>query len=129
LFKEVCSRHGLACSMAIEEIDPYMPRRSLVAIYRIFQEALTNIVKHSGANQISLSIEQEARKINFMVADNGKGFDIRSVNQRPAAERGMGLLAIAERTRMLGGSLQIVSQTGQGTRISFSLTIHQEGKS
>jgi signal transduction histidine kinase len=111
--------------MEIEEIDKYLRRRSLVAIYRIFQEALTNIVKHSEATQISLSIKKQASKMNFMVADNGKGFDIRSVNERPASERGMGLFAIAERTRMLGGSLQILSEKGQGTKISFSLTINE----
>ena len=128
LFEEVCCRNGLACSLEIEEIGTYLHRRSLVAIYRIFQEALTNIVKHAGATQISLSIRKQATRMNFMVEDNGKGFDIRSVNQRAASDRGMGLFAIAERTRMLGGSLQILSQTGQGTRISFCLPIREKGK-
>jgi PAS domain S-box-containing protein len=128
LFNEVCQRNDLLCLMEIEEISKYLPRRTLSAVYRIFQEALTNIVKHSGATQVSLSIKRQAGKLNFMVADNGKGFDIRSVTRRPASERGMGLFAMAERTRMLGGSFQILSQKGEGTQISFSLPLKEEGK-
>jgi PAS domain S-box-containing protein len=128
LFNEVCQRNSLLCFLEIEEISKYLPRRTLAAVYRIFQEALTNIVKHSGATQVSLSIKKQARHLNFMVADNGKGFDIQSVTQRPASERGMGLFAMAERTRMLGGSFQILSQKGEGTQISFTLPLREKGK-
>jgi signal transduction histidine kinase len=85
-------------------------------------------VKHSGATQVSLSIKRQGEQVIFSVADNGKGFDIREVSQRPASERGMGLFAMEERTRMLGAAFQILSQPGQGTMVSFSLALKEKDK-
>jgi len=128
LFDEVCQRNSLHCLLDLQDISPYCPRRTLAAIYRVFQEALTNIVKHSGATQVSLSIKRQGEQVNFSVADNGKGFDIREVSQRPASKKGMGLFAMEERTHMLGGAFQILSQVGQGTMVSFSLTFKEREK-
>jgi signal transduction histidine kinase len=128
LFEEVCQRNKLRCMLEMEDISQYLPKRELAAVYRIFQEALTNIVKHSGATRVSVSIKRQAEQLSFMIADNGKGFDVREVSKRPASKRGMGLFAMEERVRMLGGALNILSQAGQGTTISLSLTIKEKGK-
>jgi PAS domain S-box-containing protein len=128
LFAEVCQRNNMICSFEMEPIDYPLPRGTMASIYRIFQEALTNIVKHSKAGRVSLFIKRQYRTLLFLVADNGKGFDIRSLNQRPASKRGMGLFAMTERAHMLGGSLQILSQKGEGTQISFSLPLTDKGK-
>lgn len=128
MFAEVCQRNNITCSFETEPIDYPLSRGALVSIYRIFQEALTNIVKHSGATQVSLFVKRQPGELIFIVADNGKGFDIRLVNQRPASKRGMGLFAMAERTRMLGGSFQILGQRGDGTKIVFSIPLREKGK-
>jgi PAS domain S-box-containing protein len=125
LFDEVCQRNSLCCLLDLQDISPYFPRRTLAAVYRVFQEALTNIVKHSGATLVSLSIKRHGEQVNFSVADNCKGFDILDVSQRRASERGMGLFAMEERTRMMGGAFQILSQAGRGTTISFSLSLKE----
>ena len=77
---------------------------------------------------MSVSIKRQAEQLSFMIADNGKGFDVWEVSKRPASKRGMGLFAMEERVRMLGGALNILSQAGQGTTISLSLTIKEKGK-
>jgi PAS domain S-box-containing protein len=128
MFKEVCEVNNLFYSVEMEPIDYSLPRRIGMAIYRIFQEALNNIVRHSGATKIFFSINTGAGKLNFLMQDNGIGFDIRSVNQQPPAGRGMGLFAMAERARMLGGSLVIESQKGAGTKIALSLPIREKEK-
>jgi PAS domain S-box-containing protein len=127
MFKEVCDMNNLVCSLEMEPIDYSLPRKTLMAIYRIVQEALTNIVKHSGATRTSFSINSRAGKLDFLINDNGRGFDIRSVDQQPASRRGMGLFAMAERARMVGGSLVIQSQKGAGTEVAFSIPIKQKG--
>jgi signal transduction histidine kinase len=123
MFKEVCTTSNVTGNLEIEAMDHSFPRRTLVAIYRILQEALTNSAKHSMATELSLSVTKEAGKLNFVVMDNGMGFDLRSVNARRASQRGMGLFAMAERARMLGASLAIQSEAGAGTKVSFSIPV------
>jgi PAS domain S-box-containing protein len=98
-------------------IDDLFPAEVQVAIYRIFQECLTNIGKHSGASRLTVSIHKAADRVSFLIQDNGKGFD-------PAQRRqalGLGLAAMEERVRMAGGVLSIWSQEGTGTKISFDI--------
>jgi PAS domain S-box-containing protein len=128
MFTEICQRNNIICSFETEPIGYPFPRETLVSIYRILQEALTNIVKHSGATQVLLCIKRQPGELNFMVADNGRGFDIRLMNQRPASKRGMGLFAMAERTQMLGGSFEILGQEGDGTKIAFSIPLKANGE-
>ncbi|NJL36355.1 MAG: sensor histidine kinase [Leptolyngbyaceae cyanobacterium SL_5_9] len=78
------------------------------AIYRIFQEALTNIAKHANATQVTLSLQESDTVIHFLVNDNGKGFN---PDQNTT---GFGLQGIQERIVALGGELNLVSQPGCG---------------
>jgi signal transduction histidine kinase len=66
--------------------------------------------------------------MEFMVAYNGKGFDLMSVSRRPALERGMGLFAMEERARIPGGAFQIETQEGQGTRVWLCLPLSEKGE-
>ena len=99
-------------------IDDLFPSEVQVAIYRIFQECLTNIGKHSGASRLTVSINKAADRVSFLIQDNGKGFD---PTQRRRQAQGLGLAAMEERVRMAGGVLSIWSQEGAGTRISFDI--------
>ncbi len=102
-----------------DDIDALFPPRTQINIYRIFQECLTNIGKHAEASHISVAVKKKDGGVSFLVADNGKGFAVEDALSRPAAERGLGLATIYERVRILGGALQIWSQPGGGTLISF----------
>jgi PAS domain S-box-containing protein len=99
-------------------IDDLFPSEVQVAIYRIFQECLTNIGKHSGARRLTVSINKAADRVSFLIQDNGKGFD---PTQRRHQAQGLGLAAMEERVRMAGGVLSVWSQEGAGTKISFDI--------
>lgn len=78
-------------------------------LFRIAQEALTNVARHSGATQISITLNQDAHATRLAIADNGKGLP--TGGHRPA---GLGLTGMRARARHLGGELQLVSKPGQG---------------
>ncbi|KPK27956.1 MAG: hypothetical protein AMJ61_03970 [Desulfobacterales bacterium SG8_35_2] len=92
-------------------------------IYRILQEALTNIGKHAQAKHVSLFIEEEDRAVRFTVKDDGRGFNVQKTLDKKDTERGMGLAAMSERVRILGGKINIVSRPGIDTTVTFTAPI------
>ncbi|MGW8288345.1 MAG: sensor histidine kinase, partial [Desulfobulbales bacterium] len=92
-------------------------------IYRILQEALTNIGKHAQAKRVSVIVEQEENEIRFTVRDDGRGFNVRKMFDQKADERGMGLEAMSERVRILGGKINFVSRPGIDTTVTFTAPI------
>jgi PAS domain S-box-containing protein len=122
LLDELCKHYGIgSCTHQIDDIDQCFSPQAQLDLYRIFQESLNNIGKHAHASQISVFIRRQGDRVAFQVEDNGQGFDVQQVLSRQASARGLGLAAIDERLRRLGGSLQIWSQQGRGTRINFVL--------
>lgn len=94
-----------------------LPAELSTALYRILQESLTNIIKHSDATQISIDLRQHAHLIRLRIVDNGQGFD-------PASNTtGFGLQGMRERTIALGGQFTLVSQPGTGCRIDVTLPL------
>jgi signal transduction histidine kinase len=92
-------------------------------IYRVLQEALNNIGKHAQAKNVSLIIEEKDRAVRFTVRDDGKGFNVQKTLDQKDVERGMGLEAMAERVRILGGKISIVSRPGIDTTVTFTAPI------
>ncbi|MBM4275280.1 MAG: response regulator [Deltaproteobacteria bacterium] len=107
----------------LEELNHLFPPEAQIIIYRIFQEVLTNISKHAQATQVNIGIRQESDYVTFQVEDNGKGFDLSQTMTQKATQRGLGLAALDERARMLGGSIQIWAQVGKGTRITVTIPV------
>ncbi len=109
-------------TMEIDEIDHLFSPPAQLHIFRIVQESLTNIIKHAEASGVSVSVKRQGDRVAIVVSDNGKGFDM-----QPALEnnfqRGVGIRAIEERLRLLGGSLDIWSQQGSGTRFTYNIPI------
>ena len=92
-------------------------------IYRILQEALTNIGKHAQAKHVLLVIARENNVIKFTVRDDGRGFNVQKIFYQKADEKGMGLEAMSERVRILGGEINFVSRPGIDTTVTFSVPI------
>jgi PAS domain S-box-containing protein len=107
----------------ITEIDNMFLQEGQIIIYRIFQEAFTNIVKHAEATCVYVIIQKKGDHVYFSVEDDGKGFDAGTIYTRHAAEKGLGLAAMDERIRMLKGFLDVRSQKGRGTKITFILPV------
>jgi len=102
-------------------IDERLPDAVEVVVYRIVQEALTNVAKHANASQVDVSIVRESNHVRASVIDNGYGFDVDQVLS--SRERGLGLFGMQERVALVGGTLRIVSYPQQPTRISISIPL------
>jgi PAS domain S-box-containing protein len=112
----------------VEDLDQLFPAEAQIIIYRIFQECLTNISKHADATEVAITIKEYDGLIFLMIEDNGAGFDPAVVLARRAAGRGLGLAALDERARMLGGTLEILSQPGGGARMTCVIPVDQRRK-
>jgi len=107
----------------LEEINALFAPLAQTNIYRIFQEALTNIGRHSQAENISIGIDKRDGYITFTIEDNGRGFDSQALMNRENRQRGIGLAAMQERARMVGGHLEIRSQPGSGTQLTLTIPL------
>jgi len=110
------------------EIDNLFSQEGQITIYRIIQECLTNIAKHSHAASVSIVIKKMDEDVIFNIEDDGKGFHIQEAFMRNPGVKGLGLAAMHERIRILGGSLHILSNDGTGTKINFSVPLYRGGK-
>ncbi len=97
-----------------------VPQSVKIVVYRIMQEALSNVAKHSQATDASLSLTKKDDRIEFSVADNGIGFDLGSLSFETKPWSGLGLLSIQKQTEHSDGSFSIKSDKGTGTVIRAS---------
>lgn len=115
--------HITASSIEMDQIDRLFPPETQINIYRIYQEILTNIARHAAARKISVAVKKHDDYVSFVVEDDGKGFDLKQIAARTPPERKVGLAAMQERARITGGSLELWSQEGSGTRVTFNIPV------
>ncbi len=100
-----------------------LPAEIELALYRIIQEALTNIAKHARAKNASIVVERKRASVVAIVEDDGQGFDVRAVLESPLEESKLGLHGMRERAELVGGHLQIESAPGQGSSVFVEVPI------
>jgi two-component system, NarL family, sensor kinase len=100
-----------------------LPEHVEIALYRIAQEALQNVVKHSGATRAELELRSEPGVALMRVTDHGSGFDRGEVSARDLGQSGYGLRSMTERAELVGGRLELRSSQGRGTTISVRVPI------
>jgi signal transduction histidine kinase/ligand-binding sensor domain-containing protein len=106
----------------IENIDGLLPVEGEIGLFRIVQEGVNNVVRHSGATMVAVHARRAGDAIAVMIRDDGRGFTVRRDGAgRPAG--GFGLSGIAERARILGGRVDVVSAPGEGTRLELSVPV------
>ncbi len=103
----------------IDPIDNLVPKEMEIHVYRIIQECVNNIIKHSNATKCRIIVKRWHSRLNMDVEDNGKGFD--ALTQRYKNGHGFGLLGILERIRLIGGTMRIESHPGKGTRVLMTI--------
>ena len=107
-----------------------LPLTHETALYRIAQEALTNVAKHSGADRVSFILERRDGHVLAVIEDNGAGFDFEAAMAPTVKGRRLGLLGMRERAALLGGTINVESTTGAGTtlfvRIPFDARAEEE---
>jgi signal transduction histidine kinase len=118
LAQGVAERTGLAAS--VEVILDRLPSAMETAIYRVVQEALTNVARHAQARKVQIRVWDDGAAVRTLVQDNGQGFDVEAAFGR-RGDRGLGLIGMRERVEALGGRLTIVSGQGRGTEVSVSI--------
>ncbi len=101
-------------------LDDRLPSEVETTLYRIAQEALTNVARHSGASHVDIILERRADTVILAVEDNGVGFEPHE--SPPGDGQGFGLLGMRERAALVGANLQIESSAGQGTTVLVRLT-------
>ena len=119
------SKHSnIKTSLDIADIEDLLPKDAQIIAYRIVQECLTNIARHSQATNVSLEVMRQDGQLVLRVQDDGLGFDVKQVLGTDSIEKGLGLPAMLERARMLKGSIEIESQQGSGTLVTCTIPIH-----
>jgi signal transduction histidine kinase len=118
-FKETCRRSGLECTESFPEDEPKFTPVAAIAIFRVAQEALTNILKHAGATAAKLTVEIDEHSFRLRVTDNGKGI----TQARLQTIASHGLASMRHRIVALDGNWQLTSQPAGGTTVTATLPL------
>jgi signal transduction histidine kinase len=117
LVGDLAARHPLVVALAVDGLtdDDRLTPETETVVYRVVQEALTNVVRHAGAAKVSVSVRRFESGLVVTVVDDGHGFD-------PAeAEGSLGLAGVRERAALVGGHVTITSSSGQGTTVELEV--------
>jgi signal transduction histidine kinase len=118
MLNNVADSAGIRLACEVEPIDNLFSEEDEINVYRIVQECLNNIIKHSGATEARVKITRSLQAVVIEIEDNGRGFDLQA-----DGAAGLGLKDIAERTRILGGAHQIDSVPGKGTKVTAKFNL------
>jgi PAS domain S-box-containing protein len=113
-------RTGITCKVRLPEKEPEMPQEVSTALFRIFQECLTNITRHSQASEVKVELKKEDGWMTLCVQDNGRGITAAEL----ASPVSLGLLGMKERAALLGGKIMITRDEDQGTVVTARIPIH-----
>ena len=114
-FEKIHPDINVRIDLDVREID--VPGTLKIMIFRVMQEAMNNIAKHSHATRIKLALTLGNNLLTFTIEDNGRGFDLKKVIQDKSRLRGLGLESMKDRTKLSGGTLALTSRPGTGTTI------------
>lgn len=118
--REVARRSGIKVEVKAEHVADSLPDEMRTCVYRVAQEALENVSRHSSAKNAVVTVRQNPGSLDLSVEDDGTGFD-------PAKTRGLGMLGMEERVRQLGGRFEVNSAPGKGTVLRVTLPVPATG--
>lgn len=116
---EFQARAGIRVELSLPESELRLDRDRATAIFRIFQELITNVARHSGATGVSVQLTSETGAVVLEVCDNGRGITASEL----AMPKALGLLGMRERAAQFGGTLQIQGREGRGTRATIRIPV------
>lgn len=120
LVREFDRSAGIACHLAVDQGIALDESQSMV-VFRIVQESLTNVARHSGASWVEVVLVQDEAMYRLEISDNGRGFDV----SLPRTRKSLGLIGMRERVFMLGGALDLTSTPGEGTVVRIAFPVIQ----
>ncbi len=113
----VCAKAGLKTQIEIAEAAQALPREMAIALFRIVQEGLGNIIRHAGAKRVCLVLSSDPRRHEVTLTDDGGGFDLGAVEENARLGKTFGLTGMRQRAHAFGGDLHIDSAVGCGTTL------------
>ena len=118
----ITEQSGIKGSLNINILNGRLDKRIELFTFRLAQETLNNIMKHSGAKEFDLILQENENNLRLIVSDNGSGFDIKEINPADGLN-GFGLLNMKERVESFGGELKIDSTPGEGTVVMATIPV------
>jgi len=109
----------------VDDIDGLFDNESQTNIFRIVQEGLTNVIKHSGASEVTVVVKKLDSNVTVSIRDNGRGLDFQTPPNGDRSHAGFGLIGIDERTRILGGTTTLNSKPGDGLNLTVQIPLPQ----
>jgi PAS domain S-box-containing protein len=119
LVENFIQRTGVPCELVVSNPAMQLPGAHSTAVFRVVQEALTNVAKHANAKHVEVAIEQRSTEVTVSIRDDGRGFS----SQEPRKSGSFGLIGVRERAYLLGGDASIASVPDKGTCIELRLPI------
>ncbi|MEK7198559.1 MAG: ATP-binding protein, partial [Bacteroidota bacterium] len=120
LNRQFTANTGIPVKFTTDESEIKSSESVTTCIFRVYQEAFTNITRYAQAKKVSTSLSVANETIMVIIEDDGKGFDMASVQNK----KSFGILGMQERILILGGSFELVSSPGKGTKIIIGLHYH-----
>ncbi len=121
--ERVLKDHGIRFSIDAEQMSQRLPHEVETAVYRTFQEALQNVVRHSNASRVDILLRCRDDQFEAQILDDGQGFDPKEIEIGGTHPRGLGLLGMRERIAICGGKLNVLAHPGEGTRIQILIDL------
>lgn len=112
----------IAFEKEIDDVDEVLTKDAEINLYRIVQESINNILKHSEATKVKIFIRKNNNLLNVAIEDNGKGFNLEQIFK---PKSGLGLTGIRERAKMLGAKHEIHSVPNEGATVSLQIALPQ----
>ncbi|HMT07522.1 MAG TPA: two-component regulator propeller domain-containing protein [Pyrinomonadaceae bacterium] len=119
MLKNIETTSTIMFESQIDEVDGVLSKENEIVLYRVVQECVSNVIKHSEATNAVVTLTATDHGAEFICSDDGKGFDVEAA--KGSASSGLGLDSIVERAAILGGDLKIESENGKGTKFVLSI--------
>ena len=123
LVSDASKYSGIPAKCRVIGIERRLPKEAELMLFRITQEALRNIWRHSQATEAEVTVEFDTRRVRITVQDNGTGFDLPSSVGDLTRSGKLGLVGMTERARLLDGSVTIETEPGKGTKVTLEAPI------
>lgn len=117
--KEFEKRSGILCTPEIDTGIPPLSQDNAINVYRIFQESLSNVMRHAGASSVGVSLAKAGERLVLSITDNGAGITGRDISSAAS----FGILGMEERARLCGGEIAIMGIPGKGTTVSLTIPL------
>ena len=121
--KTYAKQYSIDTEVALLGSEQNLYPKTKIFLFRIIQEALSNVQKHAGASRVRVEVEIQKSILRAVIRDDGRGFDLSSISNDPEKWTSLGLKGMTERARLLGGRARIDSTPGKGTTIAVDIPL------